>query len=96
MAVTAETFMRARQEFVPAGEALVAETLAEAATRLSSESWGNSYDNALSLMTAHLLWSSPFGAGMRLDGGGEATTSRYLQELERLRVERIPRIMVLR
>lgn len=96
MAITVEAFVRARPEFESAGEALVAETLAQAAVRISSDSWGTGYDNAHSLMTAHLLWTSPFGASMRLDGASDAGRSRYLEEFERLRLERIPRMMVLR
>ncbi len=96
MTVTATSFMRDRKEFASAGPQLVTSTLAEAATRISAAEWGTAYDTAHSLMTAHLLWSSPFGSSMRLEGGSEASKSRYLEEFERLRLERIPRIMVLR
>ncbi len=96
MAITVASFLRDRPEFEAAGEALVKATLDQAALRISAGSWGTGYDSAHGLMTAHLLWTSPFGASMRLDGDGSAGRSRYLEEFERLRLELIPRIMVLR
>ena len=75
---------------------LVKSALDQAAPRVDVAVWGNAYDVAHSLMTAHLLWSSPFGASMRLDGDTAAGRSRYLEEFERLRLERVPRMLVLR
>jgi hypothetical protein len=96
MAVTSTTFLRANPEFAAAGAQLVVAKLAEAALRINAADWGTAYDLAHSLMTAHLLWSSPFGSSMRLDGGSDAGRSRYLEEFERLRLERLPRMLVLR
>jgi len=94
MTITAESFFRDRPEFESAGEALVATTIALAALRVSAEQYGDAYDDALSLMTAHLLWDSPFGASMRRDGGDDAQ-GPYATELGKLRLERVPRMLVL-
>lgn len=87
--------MLARPEFSSAGTQLVAAAIAEAAREIDAGAWGNVYDTALSLLTAHKLWSSPFGASMRLDGAGEDDSSRYSAQLATLRLARIPRITVL-
>jgi hypothetical protein len=94
MAFNAATFIRERPEFASAGAQLVTSTSLLAAKRVSAAEYGDAYDNALALMTAHLLWDSPFGASMRRDGGA-AAASPYLTELANLRVERVPRILVL-
>ncbi len=92
---TAE-FLRRFPEFESAGEQLVTSNLAEAAARISGGEFpGTTSDVALGYLAAHLLWSSPFGASMRLDSAGEELTSRYWAEFERLRLERVPRIIVL-
>lgn len=96
MTVTAESFVRERPEFESAGEALVKAALDEAALELDATAWGSTYDTAHSLLTAHKLWSSPFGVSMRLDGGNDQDASRYSAQLATLQVKRIPRIMVLR
>lgn len=96
MAVTPSQFMAARPEFGPAGTQLVAQALAAASAQLDQAAWGALYDQAVSLQAAHLLWSSPFGATIRLDGDAAADDSRYSSQLARLRLARIPRIMVLR
>jgi hypothetical protein len=95
MALTVAQFMRDRQEFASAGAQLVKSAMDEATRELDATAWGNVYDTALSLLTAHKLWSSPFGASMRLDGGSESDSSRYSMQLATLQVKRIPRIMVL-
>jgi hypothetical protein len=95
MALTAATFMQERPEFESAGTQLVVATMADAALRVSAAEFGAKYDDALSLMTAHLLWTSPFGCSMRLDGGGDDNTSRYLTELRALTRENVPRMAVL-
>jgi len=95
MAVTSASFVRDRPEFATASPQLITSTLAVASLRVSATEYGDAYDAALSLVTAHLLWESPFGASMRLDGGGEDNESRYLKELRLLRLERIPRMAVL-
>jgi hypothetical protein len=94
MTITAETFVRDKPEFESAGEALVTATIALAAPRVSADQYGDAYDDAHTLMTAHLLWDSPFGASMRRDGGTDAE-SPYVTELKALRLERVPRMMVL-
>ena len=96
MPVTPTQFMRERPEFAPAGAALVATALAEATAELSADAWGANYDTAVSLRAAHKLWSSPWGAALRLDGGGDQETSRFSEQLAALRVARVPRMIVLR
>ena len=96
MAITAAEFMLSRPEFASAGTQLVAEALADAVSKVDPTTWGNQTDKAVSLLAAHSLWSSPFGASMRLDGDSEETESRYLAEYARLRLARVPRILVLR
>jgi Protein of unknown function (DUF4054) len=94
MTVTAASFKTARPEFVTASDALVTEALATAALRVDASQYGTGYDHALSLKAAHLLWDSPFGVSMRRDGGA-AAASPYETELATLRIERVPRILVL-
>lgn len=95
MALLTATFIRERPEFGSAGTQLVTSTIADARLRVSAAEYGDAYDDALSLMTAHLLWESPFGCSMRLDGGGADNESRYLKELRHLKLERVPRMGVL-
>ena len=93
---TSTQFMMARPEFEGAGHQLVVSAMNEAALELNAAAWGTVYPTALSLLTAHKLWSSPFGSSMRLDGGSENDESRYSAQLAALRVKTIPRVMVLR
>lgn len=76
-------------EFSSASDGLVTATLADAALRVDDDAFGTSYDMAHGLMAAHLLWASPFGSGMRLDGDTEADSSRYLVEFRRLTREKV-------
>lgn len=94
MALDAPTFIRQRPEFESAGTSLVRDAIADAALRVSLDEFGTRYDDALSLMAAHLLWDSPFGASMRRDGGQDAA-SPYLVELRALTRENVPRMAVL-
>lgn len=82
-------------EFASVDEQLIEKKLAEAAERISATAFGSSFDTAQGLFAAHLLWSSPFGASMRLEGGGEEQTSRYWREYSQLRVEKVPSVLVL-
>lgn len=95
MALDAVKFIRERKEFESAGPELVTSTIADARLRVSADEYGAAYEDALSLMTAHLLWESPFGVSMRLDGGSDHTESRYSLELRHLKLERVPRMAVL-
>lgn len=94
--MTAAEFLRRFPEFQSAGVQLVVSKLTEAAARLSGETFlAPSLDVAQGYLAAHLLWTSPFGASMRLDSAGEELTSTYWAEYERLRLERVPRVIVL-
>ena len=81
-------------EFDSASDGLVDEALTAAALRVHEDTWGDRYDEAHGLQTAHLLWTSPFGAGMRAEGGGDSTKSRYIVEFARLRREVVSTIIV--
>ena len=94
--MTAAEFLRRFKEFEAAGPSLVTSALAEASARVDAGAFTTATrEIACAYYAAHLLWSSPFGASMRLDGAGEELTSPYLGEFERLRLERVPRILVL-
>jgi hypothetical protein len=94
--VTSAEFLRRFPEFDSAGPSLVVAKLTEASARLSGDAFVTpSLDLAQGYLAAHLLWSSPFGASMRLDGAGEELASPYWGEFERLRLERVPRVIVL-
>lgn len=88
------TFVRRNPEFDTASDQLVREKLAEAELRLDASAWGSVYEKALEYMTADLLWKSPFGVSMRQDGNDKAV-SYYEEKFAELRMERIPRVMVL-
>lgn len=92
--MTLEQFRLSYKEFSQIEDSVIETKLGEAALRVSECAFGNRYDFAHGLMTAHALWSSPFGATMRLDGGGEQKASPYLRDFARLRVEVIPSIIV--
>ena len=94
MASPAATFMRERREFESAGTELIVSTMALARQRISAAEYGDAYEQVVSLKTAQLLWESPFGVSMRLDGGQD-TPSKYERELGLLKLERIPRMAVL-
>jgi len=88
-------FRDARPEFDQiSDDEYVQGKLDEAARQLSEDAWGDHYDDAHSLVAAHLLWNSPLGSTMRLDGGSEDSSGRYLKQFERLRLAVIPRMMV--
>lgn len=85
MAMDLATFRITYPEFAPIiDDVYVQAKLDEAQRNLSATAWSDHFNDAHGMQTAHLLWSSPFGATMRLDSGGELKKSRYqtlLQEL---------------
>ena len=94
--MTSAEFVRRFPEFASAGASLVMAALTEASARVESGAFTTTTrEIACGYYAAHLLWSSPFGSSMRLDGAGEELASPYLGEFERLRLERVPRILVL-
>lgn len=94
--MTAAEFVRRFPEFSTAGPELVVAVLKEAAARIEAGNFpGTTAGAAAGYYAAHLLWSSPFGSTMRLDSDGNELEDRYLSEFERLRLERVPRIIVL-
>lgn len=91
-------FIVASEEFDTAPPALVQAMLDEAALELTQATtdWGAMLNTAHRLLTAHKLWSSPFGATMRLDNGGEKEpTSRYWQQFTELQERALFPILVL-
>jgi hypothetical protein len=86
------TFTASYPEFRTASPELVEAKLQEAARRVSASAFGSRYDDAVALMAADLLWSSPFGATLRLDGSGGP--SEYRRAFVRLREEVCPTFVV--
>lgn len=79
-----DTFRQRFPEFDQASDRLVNGALAEAAGQTSAEAWGENYDTAHALLTADILWLSPFGASMRrVDDTkqNEPVASPYAQRL---------------
>jgi hypothetical protein len=83
-------------EFSNASDSLVVSCLNEAEMELvANADWGNRFDTAHGLLTADKLWSSPFGATMRLDDAGKVmASSRYAKQLGELHVKTFPKILV--
>jgi hypothetical protein len=92
--VTSVEFLDRYREFETVDSVTLEATLAQAASRVSAEVYGSRYDEAHGLMVAHLLWSSPFGATLRLGGGEADGKSKYLMELHQVRREVAPRSLV--
>ena len=81
-------------EFVTATDPLVKAVLDDAAVRLNADAFGAKADIAHGLMAAHILLNKPYGRSQRLESGS-AEDDRYMQELDRLKLECIPAILVL-
>lgn len=60
-------FRVAFPEFRTAPDGLVSGKLANAAARLDAGRYGDTYEEAHGLLTAHLVAMSPFGSSLRLD-----------------------------
>lgn len=89
-----ETFRSLHPEFDPLDDSIIEVKLSQAAERLDPAIYGQKYDQAHELLTAHLLVVSPFGQSARLEGDAEGT-SLYWPEYERIRKLVAPRIMIL-
>ncbi len=94
------TFRTRAPEFATAPDGLVQAMLDEAALELTTVGdWGALYDIAHRLLASHKLWASPFGATMRLDGGGSGgdkePESRYAVQLADLHTKAFLRAMVI-
>lgn len=92
--MTYADFTTAYPEFDTMSAELVEAKLSLARKRVSEETYGDRHDEAVGLMAAHLLWTSPFGASTRLDGGDKEASNRYWDEFVRLRREVCPTIIV--
>ncbi len=93
--MTVGQFLASFPEFEAAGSSLIAAKLLEAGQLHGLDTYGTSFDVAVGYQAAQLLWDSPYGVSMRLDGEGRDIPSRYLLMLEQLRLARVPRIIVL-
>ena len=82
--------------FKTTSDELIIAKLGLAAQRVDPLVWGSRYNAGVAALAAHLLWTEPFGTTTRLDGGGESTTSRYLEEFRAMvRELGVPKFMVL-
>lgn len=81
-------------EFGTADDSLVQAMLDDAAIRLNADAFGAKADIAHGLMAAHILLNKPYGRSQRLESGS-TEDDRYMQELDRLKVECISAILVL-
>jgi len=91
MTVTAASLKAAWPEFDSAADALVTSKITQAYLSLSEATWGDLYDDAVTLKACHLLALTPDGRAMRLDPEGHAGqtglgVTAYGQELDELRV----------
>ena len=94
--MTAAEFIANYPSFASTSDELITAKLGLAAQRVDPVIWGSRYNAGLAALAAHLLWTDPFGTTTRLDGGGDAKTSRYLEEFRAMvRELGIPRFMVL-
>ena len=82
MAYTATTFKAAYTEFANVADARVTLELANATRRCNATVFGDDFDAAVALLTAHLLSLSPFGQRGTQDE--TANTTRYWDEWKRL------------
>lgn len=80
-----QTFRDRFPEFDETTSELVAATLAEAALEISSETYGAEWDAAHGLLTAHKLWSSPFGITLRMDGDPPDGSSKYKKAFDSIK-----------
>jgi len=92
--VTADEFIAQRPEFRNAG-AIIGPTITDAARRIDANVFGDNTENAISLLTAHLLCISPYGRTMKLATVEDDGSTIYLKEYERLRRECVLPIIVL-
>jgi len=91
----AAAFLDRFPEFETTAEAQLTAVLVEAAAAIDTEIFGGRYDDAHGLLTAHLLWTSPFGVSLRMEGDpSPPEKSRYFQEFAKIRREVTPRAIV--
>ena len=91
MTVTAASLKAAWPEFDDAADVLVTAKIARAYDSLDETTWGDLYDDAVTLKACHLLALTPDGRAMRLDPEGRAGhyglgVTSYGQELDELRI----------
>lgn len=87
MAWSAATFKAEYTEFSATADAIVTAKIA-AATRRTSTGFGARRDDAIGLLTAHLLATAPGGMTARVDSEeGKAAETTYMTELKKMRAE---------
>jgi hypothetical protein len=85
MAVTLPGFRQAFPEFADTDDTLVMQKLKAAETRIAAGSWGDSYNQGVMYLAAHLLSIAPSGEFARLKKENRVTT--YQLEWERMKKE---------
>lgn len=90
MAITADSFVGLFSEFDRIDPAVITQWLAIAYGRCDAVLYNTRLDEAVGLLTAHLIWNSPSGNSLRLDGDqGDKPRrkSRYWAEFCQVRRE---------
>lgn len=85
--MTYATFIAERPEFDQVSQTIIEATITQAENLVGETAYGDAYETALSLMTAHLLALAPFGEPMRLEIDGQPT-STYLIQLNMIKRQR--------
>lgn len=86
--MTLDEFRYGFPEFSEVSDEQISLFLANAATRMHADTFGDSYDAAHGYLTAHMLSASPMGNTAKLDKDKGIT--RYLLEYRSIRRERVP------
>jgi hypothetical protein len=66
MTVTPDSLRTRFPEFVDADDGLVAACIADATLQVNVGAWGANSDQAVELLSAHMIALSPFGLGLQL------------------------------
>lgn len=84
MAWTPATFKARWRDFVPTDDDVVQAALDEAARSVDDRYFGDKTDDAVGLLAAHKLASSPFGQSARLaNDDGTTTYGKQFEEMSR-------------
>jgi hypothetical protein len=87
MTVTADSFVGLFSEFDRIDPAVISQWIAIAYGRCDAALYNTRLDEAVGLLTAHLLWNSPSGNSLRLDNEQADKKSRYWREFIQVRRE---------
>lgn len=87
MALTAASFIGLYSEFERIDQAVITQWLAIAYGRCDASLYSARLDEAVGMLTAHLIWNSPSGNSLRLDNEQPEKKSRYWREFVQVRRE---------